>query len=543
MSIIATISDLVKGCPRNIRRRLLRDILLILFATSGGILAIVLVQGIKTQRDISAAIITKANNQVKGHFQSFIDPLSNISKLLRKWGEAGLLKIDAPKHTATQFQALMEIQPTIESITLASAKDNLLRLSRQGKQWQLETYSKSDATSSYWLDGQLRDTKSIPPASNKLSRSTWFRGAILADKSLPFFLTEPYLDEGSGKYLITVSSLWSSPDHSQQQLVTALSFSTEELMAHISQLQITPNSHIVLYDRNGTMLNDFGATGAGYSAYSAPYTEKSNSSLSLAPELLTKVGVRLTTRNDTANKSVSIRDNGKTWWLGLSPLLIQNENIWVAVLIPAGDIFIDLQQQWLRFGLLIAALLIGAILMAIFLVRRYSHQLKNLPQQHLNSHSFTSELDALIRAGESTTLEFKSTMRTNLKSGKAGKEIEIAWLKTVVAFMNSDGGILLIGVDDAGVILGTEADNFANEDKCRLHFKNLLNNHIGAEFTRFIHFKIHGIQDKTIILVECERVRRPVFLTMGKQEDFFIRSGPSSMKLSMSQMVKYLAER
>ncbi len=134
-------------------------------------------------------------------------------------------------------------------------------------------------------------------------------------------------------------------------------------------------------------------------------------------------------------------------------------------------------------------------------------------------------------------------MRTNLKTGKTGKEIEIAWLKTVAAFMNSDGGILLIGVDDSGKILGIDADNFANEDKCRLHFKNLLNTHIGAEFTRFIHLKIVTIQGHTVLIVECERVRRPVFLTMRKQEDFFIRSGPSSMKLSMSQMVKYLSER
>lgn len=543
MSIIATISDLFKGCPRNIKRRLLRDILLILFVTSGGILAIVLIQGIKTQRDISAAIITKANNQVKGHFQSFIDPLSNISKLLRKWGESGLLKIDEPKRIATQFQALMEIQPTIHSITLASDEDQLLRLSRQGKQWQLEIYTKSAATSSYWLDGELLDKKNISPAGNNISRTTWFRGAILADENLPFFLTEPYLEKGSSKYLITVSSRWNSPENSQQNHVTALSFSTDELMTHISQLQITPNSHIVLYDRNGTMLNDFGTTSTVYPTKTAIDIGEAGSSRPLTPELLAKVGAHLTTRSEATKESISIRNDGKTWWLGLSPLLIQNENIWVAVLIPEADIFEDIQQQWLRFGLLVAALLIGAILMTIFLVKRYSHQLKNLPQQHLNSHSFASELAALIRAGESTTLEFKSTMRTNLKSGKVGKEIEIAWLKTVVAFMNSDGGILLIGVDDSGIILGTESDNFANEDRCRLHFKNLLNSHIGAEFTRFIHFKLHSLQDKSIILVECERVRRPVFLTMGKQEDFFIRSGPSSMKLSMSQMVKYLAER
>jgi len=86
MSLFATLTDLVKGCPRNIKRRLLRDILIILFVTSGAILAIVLVQGIKTQRDVSSSIIAKANIQVSTHFQSFADPLVNILKLLGKWG-------------------------------------------------------------------------------------------------------------------------------------------------------------------------------------------------------------------------------------------------------------------------------------------------------------------------------------------------------------------------------------------------------------------------------------------------------------------------
>ena len=41
----------------------------------------------------------------------------------------------------------------------------------------------------------------------------------------------------------------------------------------------------------------------------------------------------------------------------------------------------------------------------------------------------------------------------------------------------------------------------------------------------------------------CEKVIDPVFLTVGKNEDFYIRSGPSSIRLSMSKMVKYLEQR
>ena len=109
--------------------------------------------------------------------------------------------------------------------------------------------------------------------------------------------------------------------------------------------------------------------------------------------------------------------------------------------------------------------------------------------------------------------------------------------------MNSDGGIILLGVTDSGDIHGIEDDDFANHDKCLLHCKNLISTHIGAEFTRYIHVKIGIISEKAIVVVECEPVRKPVFLRVGKNEDFYIRSGPASIKLTMSQMVKYLSDR
>ena len=149
----------------------------------------------------------------------------------------------------------------------------------------------------------------------------------------------------------------------------------------------------------------------------------------------------------------------------------------------------------------------------------------------------------MIAAGENSSQEFKSSLRTNLKTGKADKVIELAWLKSVAAFMNSEGGTLLIGVNDDGGVDGVEVDAFENHDKCRLHVKNLVNQHIGAEFSRYIECDLIIKDGKTIVVITCEKAVDPVFLKVGKNEDFFIRSGPSSVRLSMSQMVKYLEQR
>ena len=537
MSLLATLSDLIKGCPRNIKRRLLRDILLILFVTSGAILAIVFIQGIKTQREISTAIITEANRNVEKHFHSYTEPLSNMMRLLAKWGESGLLKLDAPELLATQFQALMEIQPNIKVLSLTDTEANEVQLSLQHDQWILRQHRQGQTITSNWINGEIVKSNTSPDNNYNPAATTWFRGAMTMSPDKQFFLTEPHMLELTDESGITASLRWTKSYDPNRFFISALSFTLKDLMVFMGQLEVTANDHIFLLQRNGSLLRNLKIN----NLHPESYTKQTEDQVSA--QLLETVANKVKKGNPQTNQSISLKNNGKTWWLGLSPLSAANNEVWVAVLIPEDDIFSDLRTQWLRFGIIVGSILLVAIFMAVFLVRKYSHQLKDLPQQHIDSYSYENEVAALIRAGESTTLEFKSTMRTNLKTGKAGKEIELAWLKAVVGFMNSDGGILLIGVADDGEILGLEADNFDNEDKCKLHFKNLLNSHIGAEFTRFIHLKLVSIRKNNILIIECERVRRPVFLSVGKNEDFFIRSGPSNTKLTMSQMVKYLAER
>lgn len=147
----------------------------------------------------------------------------------------------------------------------------------------------------------------------------------------------------------------------------------------------------------------------------------------------------------------------------------------------------------------------------------------------------------LISRGESLELEFKATMRWNVKKNKADKDIEFSWLKTIAAFMNTDGGTLLIGVMDDGAILGIAADNFQNDDKYLLHFNNLIKQHIGFEFSKFIKCEMIPVEGKKIFLVECEKSKKPVFLKkINDDEEFYIRVGPSSRKLSISKMLDYL---
>ncbi len=145
----------------------------------------------------------------------------------------------------------------------------------------------------------------------------------------------------------------------------------------------------------------------------------------------------------------------------------------------------------------------------------------------------------IIRQGESSYVEFKSTLRFNIKAGKPDTNIELAALKSVAAFLNTTGGILLVGVTDDGDIEGLDKDNFANDDKLLLHFTNLLRDKIGQQTLGFVHFEIVVINSKKILRVDVSKSNTPVFVTHQNNEYFYVRSGPSTLSLKLSEFNKY----
>jgi predicted HTH transcriptional regulator len=191
---------------------------------------------------------------------------------------------------------------------------------------------------------------------------------------------------------------------------------------------------------------------------------------------------------------------------------------------------------------LISALTLG-VASVVFLASSYGRQLGEIEERPKYSAASEEELLALIRGGEHQRVEFKSTLRWNLKAKKPGNEIARAWLKTLVAFLNTDGGTLLIGVEDSGHVLGIEADQFPNEDKFLLHFNNLVKQHVGLEHAASISAAIRSVMDKRIMVIDCEESKEPVFFKQGDDEEFYVRVGSGTRRLPISKVLDYTRSR
>jgi hypothetical protein len=150
----------------------------------------------------------------------------------------------------------------------------------------------------------------------------------------------------------------------------------------------------------------------------------------------------------------------------------------------------------------------------------------------------------IIREGENETVEFKSTLRWDIRAGKTNPAVERACLKTIAAFLNSDGGTLLIGVRDDGSVEGIESDKFVNDDKFLLHLWTLIRTSMGTDVSPYIRTILEKTGERTVCVVQVIRSNRPVFLRQpGFDEEFFIRVGPSTNAMDISEALKYIADR
>ncbi len=153
-------------------------------------------------------------------------------------------------------------------------------------------------------------------------------------------------------------------------------------------------------------------------------------------------------------------------------------------------------------------------------------------------------LQAEIANGESTKREFKSSLRWHIHKKSYDEIITHACLKTIAAFLNTEGGVLLIGVEDSGQICGIEHDGFPSDDKFLLHFYNYLQECLGNQHATRIKPELVSVQGKKVCRVECKPFDGEwAYLRRKGEEEFLVRIGPRSTALKPSEIEKHMASR
>ena len=189
-------------------------------------------------------------------------------------------------------------------------------------------------------------------------------------------------------------------------------------------------------------------------------------------------------------------------------------------------------------------------------------KLRNLPHPHSLAEQLTEVVDArglaapalldaplaeIIGAGENQYAEFKASLMWDYRKEAVNKELHEPVMKNLVAFMNANGGVLLIGIGDDGAALGIEPDMSTLKKPNVDGFENIFNmafaTMVGMENRQYVDLTFPQLAEKTICRLNVRPAAHPVYLRYQGKEELYVRTGNSSQALSVSKAVQYVAGR
>ncbi len=132
-----------------------------------------------------------------------------------------------------------------------------------------------------------------------------------------------------------------------------------------------------------------------------------------------------------------------------------------------------------------------------------------------------------IEAGENLTTEFKREYTDEIK-------------KTIVAFANTAGGTLYVGINDDTSIAGV-----ANPDDTLLQITNAVRSAIKPDVTLFVNYRTEKIGKAAVITVPVQKGTACPYYLSGKgirPEGVYVRQGASSVPASETAILNMIKE-
>lgn len=169
---------------------------------------------------------------------------------------------------------------------------------------------------------------------------------------------------------------------------------------------------------------------------------------------------------------------------------------------------------------------------------------KNKVSIKSNESFLIKSVRKLIEEGESQTVGFESSLRYDYRQVKTDKSLESIVLIKIAGFLNSKGGMLLLGVDHFGTILGLANDYWTLKRKDKEGFQQrivfIVSNSLGTDICSLLHITFHTIHEKEICCLNIDPSQRPVYVKEGQRTVFYLRTGNVTKPLNTKETVEYL---
>jgi predicted HTH transcriptional regulator len=195
-------------------------------------------------------------------------------------------------------------------------------------------------------------------------------------------------------------------------------------------------------------------------------------------------------------------------------------------------------------------------------------QTLSLPTDDSKFTPAPNDVEELLNAGEGPNIEFKASafwseyrdLQDFKRSpevnryGKSASSYIIA--KTVSALLNSQGGNLVIGLQESkeeekpDEVVGIESEFHVSKDKNLDGYRRKLVHKlsgflpkIAPTFNHFVHLSFPEHDGETLCVISVRPCDQAVFVSAANEEHFYVRRDAETIELKGSELTAYTAHR
>jgi predicted HTH transcriptional regulator len=157
-------------------------------------------------------------------------------------------------------------------------------------------------------------------------------------------------------------------------------------------------------------------------------------------------------------------------------------------------------------------------------------------------------IEERIRRLEDNYMERKPCFKYDISIKGPNRDREKQIFKSIAGFLNTNGGILFIGIDNEGNVLGLRNDYSVvknnNADGFQLELRNSIESFLKKKIVNeLLEVKFPSVKSEEICEITIRPSSEPIVLNDNGIEEFYVREGNSTKPYRLTQAIEYCKKR
>ncbi len=365
----------------SLQRSLVLNLALLIAATSAAILGATYFLGARQSVAIASKNLIKSTNEkTADRLQTLMEDVSKNLLIARQWGGSGSLDLKDPALLSARFIPMLSQYAQVSSMLIANERGEEWMMLRDGNTWRNRlTRADEWGPRAHWMRWDSVDSL-LGEWDEELDydarRRPWFQGAMGTSTPAEIFWTTPYTFFTTKDPGITASTRFSVAGDTAQY-VLAFDVLLLDISLFTTSTPVGQNGMCLVLSDDGRVV--------GLPAHTRfkSVSEVRASVLQTPSELnipvLNHAYATWKQKNQPSEAPYSFHAGGQSWWGAFKPFAPSpNREFWIAAFVPESDFGAGI-AQWRNYVILVTVIaLIVAILMAIYLARKYGLPLREL---------------------------------------------------------------------------------------------------------------------------------------------------------------------